>query len=53
MTVQVPWAVTANMAVRNNPARFLECFPKTGGGEDIDFCLQAAPGGMLSVPKVR
>lgn len=36
-----PWAVTANLLVRGsryNPTiQFKECYPKTGGGEDIDF----------------
>lgn len=36
-----PWAVTANLCVRgsrHNPTiQFKSCYPKTGGGEDIDF----------------
>ena len=36
-----PWAVTANLCVkgsRHNPTiQFKDCYPKTGGGEDIDF----------------
>jgi glycosyltransferase involved in cell wall biosynthesis len=39
-----PWAVTANLLVRGsrfNPTiQFKECYPKTGGGEDIDFVYQ-------------
>ena len=39
-----PWAVTANLMVRGsrfNPTiQFKECYPKTGGGEDIDFVYQ-------------
>ena len=39
-----PWAVTANLLVRgsrHNPTiQFKECYPKTGGGEDIDFVYQ-------------
>ena len=35
----VPWAVTANMAVKYSNVRFRELFPKTGGGEDVDFCV--------------
>lgn len=39
-----PWAVTANLLVRGsrfNPTiQFKNCFPKTGGGEDIDFVSQ-------------
>ncbi len=49
---QVPWAVTANVAFRNTSERFNLCFPRTGGGEDIDFCLRAAPEGLISVSKV-
>ncbi|KAI0050306.1 glycosyltransferase family 2 protein [Auriscalpium vulgare] len=39
----VPWGVTANLVARRN-VRDNVCFdlqfPKTGGGEDIDFCRQ-------------
>lgn len=39
-----PWAVTANLLVRGsryNPTiQFKNCYPKTGGGEDIDFVYQ-------------
>lgn len=39
-----PWAVTANLLVagsRLNPTiQFKGCYPKTGGGEDIDFVYQ-------------
>eukprot|EP00198_Chlamydomonas_reinhardtii_P006894 XP_001696230.1 predicted protein [Chlamydomonas reinhardtii] len=55
-TVWLPWCVTANMAVRNTHHRFDPRFPRTGGGEDIDFCLRACGGGgggMLAVPEVR
>lgn len=48
----MPWAVTANMAVRATGVRFGSGFPRTGGGEDIDFCLRAAPCGMVAVPQV-
>ncbi|KXZ46233.1 hypothetical protein GPECTOR_45g103 [Gonium pectorale] len=47
----LPWAVTANLAVRNTAQRFNERFPRTGGGEDIDFCLRACPGWLLAVPQ--
>ncbi|PNH10151.1 hypothetical protein TSOC_003167 [Tetrabaena socialis] len=50
-SVYLPWAVTANMAVRNTPQRFDPRFPRTGGGEDIDFCLRACPGWLLAVPQ--
>ena len=38
-----PWGVTANMCVKsrfNNSVCFSPAYPKTGGGEDIDFCLR-------------
>lgn len=42
------WGVTANIVVRVASARterrwdtmFGESFPKTGGGEDVDFCIR-------------
>lgn len=36
----LPWGVTANLIVRRNAdgVDFSLLFPKTGGGEDIDFC---------------
>jgi hypothetical protein len=36
----LPWGVTANLIVRRNAdgVDFDLIFPKTGGGEDIDFC---------------
>lgn len=39
----IPWGVTANLIVRCNvrdDVNFDVRFPKTGGGEDIDFCRQ-------------
>jgi len=47
---RVPWAVTANLAVRNTGKRFDLRYPKTGGGEDVDFCLRACPQGLVAVP---
>ncbi|KAL5634842.1 hypothetical protein ACGC1H_002762 [Rhizoctonia solani] len=38
----VPWGITANLIVRRNirdQVNFDPRFPKTGGGEDIDFCI--------------
>ncbi len=38
-----PWGVTANMCVRGrtqNEIWFSNVYPKTGGGEDVDFCLR-------------
>jgi len=40
---RMPWGVTANLLVRRSSigsTRFGSQFPKFGGGEDIDFCLQ-------------
>jgi nucleoside-diphosphate-sugar epimerase/glycosyltransferase involved in cell wall biosynthesis len=36
----LPWGVTANLITRRNADKidFNLIFPKTGGGEDIDFC---------------
>ena len=37
----MPWGVTANLIARRNVADGIEFdlqFPKTGGGEDIDYC---------------
>ncbi|GET01671.1 glycosyltransferase family 2 protein [Rhizophagus clarus] len=38
----VPWGVTANLLVRRISDKIVynPIFPKTGGGEDIDFCLK-------------
>ncbi|KAK9841208.1 hypothetical protein WJX74_001898 [Apatococcus lobatus] len=51
---KLPWAVTANMAFKKSSlkgVRFQPNFPKTGGGEDIDFCLQIGkPPALVSVP---
>ena len=39
-----PWGVTANLMVRgsrhNSTIQFKNIYPKTGGGEDIDFCIR-------------
>ncbi|GAX81556.1 hypothetical protein CEUSTIGMA_g8984.t1 [Chlamydomonas eustigma] len=48
---KVAWAVTANVAFKNSTNKFDLRFPKTGGGEDIDFCLRASPEGLMCVPK--
>ncbi|CAJ1940641.1 unnamed protein product [Cylindrotheca closterium] len=43
-TVRPSWGVTANLMVRgarcNHTIQFKQIFPKTGGGEDIDFVYQ-------------
>ena len=38
-----PWGVTANLCIRGRERKaiwFNEGYPKTGGGEDLDFCLR-------------
>jgi|TARA_B110000263_G_scaffold249341_1_gene266653 GT2 family glycosyltransferase len=40
---QMPWGITANLLVNRDAIgdiRFSDIFPKAGGGEDIDFCLE-------------
>jgi hypothetical protein len=40
---ELPWGVTANLCIRRPPASavsFGAGFPKSGGGEDIDYCLR-------------
>ncbi|KAJ3291956.1 hypothetical protein HDU79_001886 [Rhizoclosmatium sp. JEL0117] len=37
---KIPWGVTANLVARRTDIRFKTLFPKTGGGEDVDFCLR-------------
>jgi hypothetical protein len=49
----MPWAVTANVAFVNTAEQFDLRFPKTGGGEDIDYCLKVTGGRLVPVPKVR
>ena len=52
--VSVPWGITANLCVRRlGNMRFNEVFSKTGGGEDIDFCLQLPRLGLHCVPAAR
>jgi len=54
---QMPWGVTANLLVRRDAIgkhRFRPCFPKSGGGEDIDFCLEIVKsfgGNFYTEPK--
>lgn len=38
----IPWGCTANLVARRNVkdgVRFKTIYPKTGGGEDVDYCL--------------
>ena len=40
---EMSWGITANLMVKRNALaehRFRSCFPKDGGGEDIDICLE-------------
>jgi LPS sulfotransferase NodH/glycosyltransferase involved in cell wall biosynthesis len=53
-----PWGVTANLCVSkratNNCIWFDNRFPKTGGGEDVDFCLRLKQrGALVSVPAAK
>jgi hypothetical protein len=48
----LPWAVTADVAVVNTAVDFDLRFPKTGGGEDIDYCLKVTGSRLLPVPQV-
>jgi len=57
-TDRPPWGVTANLCVSkkatNNCLWFDKRFPKTGGGEDVDFCLRLKQRGRLvSVPAAK
>lgn len=58
-----PWGVTANLCVsgRSGAIWFSPAYPKTGGGEDVDFCLKtrqhygrdaivAVPGAVATHP---
>ena len=60
---ELAWGITANLLVSKKavgPVRFSPKFPKRGGGEDIDFCLnivartgklfRAAPKAMVRHP---
>lgn len=49
----VPWAVTANVTMVNTAQQFDLRFPKTGGGEDIHYCLEVTGGRLIPVPQVR
>jgi nucleoside-diphosphate-sugar epimerase/glycosyltransferase involved in cell wall biosynthesis len=59
MDEDLPWGVTANLIARRNVSdgvRFDLRFPKSGGGEDIDFCRQKrsrAKEGFRAAPDVR
>ncbi|CAB9518602.1 3-beta hydroxysteroid dehydrogenase/isomerase family [Seminavis robusta] len=48
-TREPPWGVTANLCVkaRQSRVRFDLSFPKTGGGEDLDYCARARLHGVI------
>jgi GT2 family glycosyltransferase len=50
------WGVTANLLVKRLGVRFDTVYAKTGGGEDVDFCLRLlnSTGGRLkSAPRAE
>ena len=56
-----PWGVTANLCVRgraDEPVWFGKGYPKSGGGEDVDYCLRVKDmerngAVIVSVPEAR
>jgi hypothetical protein len=57
-----PWGVTANLCVpgrSNNTVWFSGAYPKTGGGEDVEFCLRLKAlaadkdAAIVAVPEAR
>ena len=51
-----PWGVTANLCVRGRTSRlrFDLRYPKSGGGEDLDYCAKAARHGrIVAVPAAK
>ena len=60
--IHPPWGVTANIMVKgsrhNHKVQFKHMYPKTGGGEDIDFAFQMKKfhkqdGCIVAVPEAR
>jgi glycosyltransferase involved in cell wall biosynthesis len=50
------WGVTANLLVKRIPGlRFDTDYAKTGGGEDVDFCLRLGENGgrLIAAPKAK
>lgn len=48
---QPAWGVTANLLVKRVPGmRFDTAYAKTGGGEDVDFCLRMEGGHLKAAP---
>jgi hypothetical protein len=61
LAVDLPWGVTANLITRrvNDGVIYDTSYPKTGGGEDIDFCrkkrhffMQNGGTGFVGAPNV-
>lgn len=51
--LNVPWGVTANLMIKWKPEyKFDNNFPKTGGGEDIDLCIQMGAR-FVPVPEAK
>ena len=51
-----PWGVSANMCVKsrtNNNIWFSDVYPKTGGGEDVDYCLRLKGKNKQGICAVR
>jgi hypothetical protein len=49
------WGTTANLVVkaRTNMVRFDLAYPRTGGGEDVDFCLRVKNGSDSDIVAVE
>lgn len=48
-----PWGVTANLLVKWQPGMCFDVdFPKSGGGEDVDFCIRLG-GECVPVPAAK
>lgn len=51
--LSVPWGVTANLMIKWAPTYEFDIhFPKTGGGEDIDLCIQMGAR-FVPVPEAK
>ncbi|EIN10185.1 NAD-dependent epimerase/dehydratase [Punctularia strigosozonata HHB-11173 SS5] len=53
ITDDIPWGVTANLIARrvNDSVQYDLRFPKTGGGEDIDFCRKKRQWALERTPE--
>tara|TARA_B100001094_G_scaffold268965_1_gene272916 strand:- start:5574 stop:7298 length:1725 start_codon:yes stop_codon:yes gene_type:complete len=50
---KVPWGVTANLMIKWKPGLYFDTdYPKTGGGEDIDLCIQIGQQ-LIPVPTAK